>query len=72
MSDPAAQLRRLLTKRDVADHLQVSVRQIDLMVKSKQFLPPIYISKGAPRWRPEDLDAYFEAKRTATLTLGSN
>ncbi len=72
MSEPAAQFRPYLKKQDVADLLQVSVRQVDLMVKSKQLPPAFYPSARTPRWRIEDLNAYFEAKRTATLTLGSN
>ncbi len=72
MPESAAEARTYLTKQDVANLLQVSVRQVDNMVKSKQLPPAFYLSARTPRWRREDLDAYFAAKTTAAITLGSN
>lgn len=72
MAESAAEVRPYLTKQDVADLLQVSVRQVDNMVKSKQLPPAFYPSARTPRWRIEHLNAFFEAKRTAASTLSSD
>ena len=72
MPESAVEVKPYLTKQDVADLLQVSIRQIDNMVKSQQLPPAFYLSARTPRWRREDLDAYFAAKRTAAITLRSN
>ncbi len=43
---------QLWTKPDVADYCQISIGQLDRLVKCGRGPPVTYLG-GAPRWRPE-------------------
>lgn len=50
-------LPAILVKRQVAELLQVSTRQVELLTKAGKIPAPIYISSQAPRWRRDELFA---------------
>ena len=50
----------LLTKREVARLLRVSVRTLERHVALGKFLPPIRFSERCIRWRRKDIDDYLE------------
>jgi predicted DNA-binding transcriptional regulator AlpA len=56
----AARPPGLLDKRDVATRLNVSVRQVDRLVAARA-LPPALRIGTAPRWRPEQIEAFVNA-----------
>ena len=53
------QQQRLLTKREVAGRLSVSLRQVDRLVAAFDLPAPLKVGKRASRWREEDLAAYI-------------
>ena len=44
-----------MTKKQVAEFLQCSQRQIELLTKSGKIAKPIYLSERSPRWCRTDL-----------------
>ncbi len=51
--------RELFTTQQIADMLHVHRNTLARAVKAGNFPPPITVL-GRPRWRGEDVDAYFE------------
>lgn len=49
----------LLTKKEVASRLRVSVRQVDRLVASKALPRPLKVGTRASRWRDVDLNSYI-------------
>jgi len=45
-----------MTKKQVAQFLQESQRQVELMVKAGRLPKPFYISDSSPRWRRGDIE----------------
>ena len=50
----------LLTPEDIAARLKVDARTIRRMVSTGTFPPPIPISPGRSRWRPDEVEAWLE------------
>ncbi len=59
---------RLLTARELADHLGVSAETV-LRWTRKGELPAIRLPGGAIRFREADLEAWFSARATVPATL---
>jgi hypothetical protein len=57
MSEP-----ELLTKRQVADLLQVSMRQVELLSQRGRICKPIYLGTASPRWQRTELLASLNAE----------
>lgn len=49
----------ILIKRQVAELLQCSGRQVELLVKAGKIPQAFYISPQAPRWRRDELFAFL-------------
>jgi excisionase family DNA binding protein len=53
----------LLTIKQVARRLAVSVRSVWRHVRSGRLPAPLYPTPRAPRWRRTDLERFLEAER---------
>ena len=62
--------QRLLTKKEVARHLGVSIRTVNNLVDRGQLPKPIVYSRQTIRWRPEDLHAYAGSTSTKIALAG--
>lgn len=51
--------QRLLTPRQVAERLEVSVRTLARMSKAEGFPKPIRYNRKLVRWRESDVDRYI-------------
>jgi predicted DNA-binding transcriptional regulator AlpA len=62
MSDPRQEpvTRDLLTKKEVARKVGLSVRTIERYVALNKFPPPVRFSRSCVRWRRRDIDDYLE------------
>lgn len=47
----------LMTKAQVAEFFQCSLRQVELMVKARRIPAPVYFGKQMPRWKRSELMA---------------
>ena len=56
-------VREIMTKRDLADYLQCSIRQIEILTAKKRLPKPIYLGTSSPRWRRSELIAHLDAQR---------
>jgi excisionase family DNA binding protein len=56
----------LMTAREVARHLQISDRKLQLMLKSGDAPPHCKIGR-VRRWRPEVVEAWLENREGQTL-----
>ncbi|GEM_PF-903610 len=50
----------MMTKRDLADYLQCSLRQVEILTKKKRLPKPLYLGTAMPRWRRSELMAFLE------------
>lgn len=50
----------LLTKKQVAEFLQCSQRQVELLAKQRRICQPLYIGKSSPRWKRSELLASLD------------
>ena len=55
----------MLTKRQVAELLQCSARQVELLVQKGQLPNPVYLGDSSPRWKLSEIEAVFDAARPA-------
>ena len=55
-------MERLLTKEDLADRLQVSLRTVDMWIAEK-VLPVVKPTKKLVRFRPADVELFIEERR---------
>lgn len=44
-----------MTKKQVAELLQCSQRQVELLTKCGKIAAPVYLSERSPRWRRSEL-----------------
>ena len=51
----------LLTKTQVSELLQCSLRQVELLTKAGRLPKPIYLGESSPRWKRSNLLAALEA-----------
>ena len=45
----------LMTKKQVADFLQCSQRQVELLTNKGRIFKPIYLGESSPRWKRAEL-----------------
>jgi predicted DNA-binding transcriptional regulator AlpA len=50
-----------LTKKQVAELLQCSQRQVELLTNKRRISRPIYLGSSSPRWKRAELFASLEA-----------
>ena len=55
----------ILTKRQVAELLQCSSRQVELLVQKGRLPNPVYLGDSSPRWKRSEIEAVFDAARPA-------
>ncbi len=51
----------ILTKKQVAELLQCSSRQVEILVQKGRLPSPVYLGDSSPRWKRSDIEAVFEA-----------
>jgi excisionase family DNA binding protein len=56
----STELRPLLTKKEAAKQLQMSVRNLEILVNDKKAIAVIRFGERCVRFRPEDLEAFIE------------
>jgi predicted DNA-binding transcriptional regulator AlpA len=56
--------QQLLTKKQVANRLQVSTRQIDRLVARSILPPPLRLGGRTRRWRQADIEAAIGGERS--------
>ncbi len=45
----------LMTKKQVAEFLQCSQRQVELLTRKKRICQPVYLGTSSPRWKRDEL-----------------
>ncbi len=55
MATTSQALPELLTKKQAAELLQCSQRQIELLTQKGRIAKPVYLGDRSPRWRREEL-----------------
>lgn len=65
MTTTTADAPDYLTKKQVAELLQCSQRQVELLTQKKRICQPIYVGQSSPRWKRSELLASLEANRVA-------
>ena len=58
-------LPALMTKRQVSEYLQVSLRQVEILTAKNRICQPIYLGESSPRWNRDDLLASLAAGQQA-------
>lgn len=53
---------QLMTKKQVAEFLQCSQRQVELLTNKGRLPKPVYLGESSPRWKRDELLASLEAK----------
>ena len=53
----------LMTKKQVAEFLQCSQRQVELLTAKGRICKPVYLGQSSPRWKRSELLASLEASR---------
>jgi predicted DNA-binding transcriptional regulator AlpA len=62
----------IMKKKDVAEFLRWSERQIEKKVKEGKFPKPFYISDGSPRWLLSDLTAWLDQLRAQSTSSSAD
>ena len=52
----------LLTIKEVAETVQLSVVTVQRLVRQRQFIAPLKIGPATTRWRSDELSAWLEAR----------
>ena len=55
----------LMTKKQVAEFLQCSQRQVELLTAKGRICKPVYLGQSSPRWKRSELLASLEASQEA-------
>lgn len=55
----------LMTKKQVAEFLQCSERQVELLTKKGRLPKAIYLGESSPRWKRAELVAHLDAQQNA-------
>lgn len=53
----------LMTKKQVAEFLQCSQRQVELLTSKGRICKPVYLGESSPRWKRGELLAALEANQ---------
>lgn len=62
-SAPAGATFATLTKRQVAEILQCSTRQVELLAQKGRLPSPVYLGDSSPRWKRSEIEAIFDHAR---------
>ena len=54
------ELPEWMTKKQVADWLLCSQRQVELLTKSGRICKPVYLGESSPRWKRSELMAHLD------------
>ena len=54
----------LMTLRELASYLRLSPRTVQRMAAENELPPPVRITRGRPRWRRADVDAWLDSRET--------
>ena len=54
----------LLTKKQLAEFLQCSQRQVEILTGKGRLPKPIYLGESSPRWQRSSVLAHLEAVQT--------
>lgn len=52
----------LMTKKQVAEFLQCSERQVELLTKKGRLPKPVYLGESSPRWKRAELVAHLDGQ----------
>ena len=52
----------LMTKKQVAEFLRCSQRQVELLTQKGRLPKPVYLGESSPRWKQAELMAALEVK----------
>lgn len=55
----------LMTKKQVAEFLQCSQRQVELLTSKGRISKPVYLGESSPRWKRAELLETLEANQAA-------
>lgn len=55
----------LMTKKQVAEFLQCSQRQVELLTAKGRLPKPVYLGESSPRWKRSELMVAIEANQAA-------
>ena len=50
----------LMTKKDVAEYLRCSLRQVELLTQKGRIAKPVYLGTSSPRWKRAELLASLD------------
>ena len=53
----------LMTKKQVAEFLQCSQRQVELLTQKGRLPKPVYLGESSPRWKRAELMLALEANQ---------
>ena len=53
----------LMTKKQVAEWLQCSQRQVELLTAKGRLCKPVYLGESSPRWKRAELMAHLDAQQ---------
>ena len=54
-----------LTKKQVAEILQCSMRQVELLTQKGRIPRPVYLGDSSPRWKRSEIEAIFDQARSS-------
>ena len=53
----------LMTKKQLAEFLQCSQRQVEILTGKGRLPKPIYLGESSPRWKRDEILAHLDASR---------
>lgn len=59
VATPEAQPDRLLTREQLAEFLQISIRQVDRLRSDGRLPSPFYVSESRPRWSRRQIQEHL-------------
>lgn len=62
-SSPPGATFATLTKKQVAEILQCSTRQVELLAQKGRLPSPVYLGDSSPRWKRSEIEAIFDQAR---------
>ncbi len=57
------ELPEWMTKRQVAEWLQCSERQVELLTAKGRISKPVYLGESSPRWKRSELISHLDAQQ---------
>ena len=57
------ELPEWMTKRQVAEWLQCSQRQVEILTAKGRICTPVYLGEASPRWKRSELMAHLNAQQ---------